>query len=187
MEIISWLRSPCVNAWTREKRNRRRNGLGNHAISPSAYDRDNSRSTRLHHNNLVRLHRVMWDVKVGRWCVADAPYCFAVFRQDSRDWQDFDKRRCVEGGSLLKSSNFLLCYAMTHMQSAIEYVIVIYLFGSLLSGIIFLIADIRNNLSYGRVNLLHTLARLPIVIWMGPFYICGIIYLAMTNKKRGPK
>jgi hypothetical protein len=72
---------------------------------------------------------------------------------------------------------------ISRMESAFRAAVLTYLFGALLSGIVFLFVDIRNNLTYGRISLLHSLARLPIVLFGGPVYLGVLIYLAIANRK----
>jgi hypothetical protein len=67
------------------------------------------------------------------------------------------------------------------MKSVIGVAALAYLCSSLLSGAVFLILDIKNNLSHGSIGLLHTLARLPIVLIAGPLYLCGLVYLRLDK------
>lgn len=69
------------------------------------------------------------------------------------------------------------------MEFAIHVTILIYAFCALIAGASFLIVDIRNNLSYGHLGLLHTLARLPIVLLFSPLFVCDWLYRAVATKK----
>jgi len=69
------------------------------------------------------------------------------------------------------------------MEGIIRIAILTYCVGAVLSGIVFLILDIRNNLSYGRINLLKSLSRLPFVVFGWPFWLCVITYLALADRR----
>lgn len=67
------------------------------------------------------------------------------------------------------------------IETVIRIAVLAYFVGALLSGIAFVILDIKNNLSYARINLLHSLSRLPLVMVGWPFWLCVFTYLKLTK------
>ena len=62
------------------------------------------------------------------------------------------------------------------MKSAMVSIIAIYFAAALIVALVFVIVDIRNNLRHGRLGLLHTAARLPLIMLYWPVLISLLVY-----------
>ena len=57
-----------------------------------------------------------------------------------------------------------------------DSIIAIYFAAALIVAAVFVVVDIRNNLRHGRLGLLHTAARMPLLMLFWPVLISILVY-----------